>query len=215
METWQIAVIVLVVLAVAVVAWIVIQRRRTQTLTKQYGPEYQRTVEAAGDQRAAERELQARMERVKGFEIRTLSTDERDRYIAAWTQTQALFVDDPSQAISKADVLVQEVMTARGYPTVDFEQRAADVSVDHPHVVEEYRAAHNIAERHASGGVDTEELRQAMVHYRALFNDLLETDSGETQPAEPSEEAQSEEAPQEEASQEEAAQNEADTSSSD
>jgi len=177
METWQIAVIVVVVLVVVSVGWIWMRRQRTQRLTGQYGPEYQRTVESAGDQREAERELDARQKRVKGFEIRALSTDERDRYLASWKESQAHFVDDPSGAISQADVLVQEVMRAHGYPMVDFEQRAADISVDHPHVLEEYRAAHNIAERHATGDVETEDLRQAMVHYRALFEDLLETDS--------------------------------------
>ena len=177
METWQIAVIVVAVLVAVAIAWIAVQRQRTDRLTKQYGPEYQRTVESAGDQREAERELDARQKRVKGFEIRALSTDERDRYLARWKESQAQFVDDPPGAISQADMLVQEVMLARGYPMVDFEQRTADVSVDHPHVVEEYRAAHNIAERHATGGVETEDLRQAMVHYRALFDDLLETDS--------------------------------------
>jgi cytoskeletal protein RodZ len=176
-ETWQIALIVLALLVALGVAWIGSRRQRTQRLTEQYGPEYQRAVEAAGDPRAAERELEARSQRVKGYEIRALSVDERDRYIASWTETQAHFVDDPSGAISQADVLVQEVMRARGYPMVDFEQRAADVSVDHPHVVEEYRAAHAVAERHATGGVETEDLRQAMVHYRALFQDLLESAS--------------------------------------
>jgi hypothetical protein len=177
METWQIAVIVVGVLLVVSVAWIATQRQRTQRLTERYGPEYQRTVESAGDRREGERELDARQERVKRFEIRALSTDERDRYLAGWNESQAHFVDDPPGAISQADQLVQEVMRARGYPMVDFEQRAADISVDHPHVVDEYRAAHRIAERHASSGVETEDLRQAMVHYRALFDDLLETDS--------------------------------------
>lgn len=177
METWQIAVIVVAALVVVSVAWIVIQRQRTQRLTEQYGPEYQRTVESAGDRRQGERELESRRERVKGFELRQLSTDERDRYLAGWKESQADFVDDPPGAISKADQLVQEVMRARGYPMADFEQQAADISVDHPHVVDEYRAAHNIAERHAASGVETEDLRQAMVHYRALFDDLLETDS--------------------------------------
>ncbi len=177
METWQIVLIVVAVLVALGVVWIGVRRQRTQRLTEQYGPEYQRAVDAAGDQRAAERELDARRERVKGYEIRALSVDERDRYIATWTETQAHFVDDPSGAISQADVLVQEVMRARGYPMVDFEQRAADISVDHPHVVEEYRAAHNVAERHATTGVETEDLRLAMVHYRALFQDLLETEA--------------------------------------
>jgi hypothetical protein len=186
MESWQIALIVVLVLVVVSVGWIGMRRQRTQRLSEQYGPEYQRAVEVAGDQRAAERELGARQERVKTFEIRPLSTAEHDRYLASWKESQAHFVDDPSGAISQADVLVQEVMRARGYPMADFEQRAADISVDHPHVLDEYRAAHNIAERHAAGGVDTEDLRQAMVHYRALFEDLLETDSAAPEPeAEP------------------------------
>jgi ABC-type multidrug transport system fused ATPase/permease subunit len=177
MESWQIAVIVVVLLVVLSVGWIWMRRQRTQRLTEQYGPEYQRAVESAGGQRAAERELDARQERVKSFEIRALSTSEHDRYLASWKESQAHFVDDPSGAISQADVLVQEVMRARGYPMADFEQRSADISVDHPHMLNEYRAAHNIAERHATGGVETEDLRQAMVYYRALFDDLLETDS--------------------------------------
>ncbi len=189
METWQIAVIVVAVLVVVSLAWIMVQRQRTDRLTKQYGPEYQRTVAIAGDQREAERELEARRERVKSFEIRALSTDERDRYLASWKESQAQFVDDPPGAISQADMLVQEVMRARGYPMVDFEQRAADISVDHPHVLEEYRAAHTIAERHATGGVETEDLRQAMVHYRALFDDLLETDSATPEQEPPTGEA--------------------------
>jgi hypothetical protein len=189
METWQIAVVVIAVLVVVAVGWIWIRGQRTQKLTEQFGPEYQRTVESVGDQRAAERELVARRERVKSFEIRTLSTDERDRYLARWQESQAHFVDDPSGAISQADVLVQEVLKARGFPMADFEQRAADISVDHPHVLDEYRAAHNIAERHAAGGVETEDLRQAMVHYRALFEDLLETDSAASEQAFPTEEA--------------------------
>lgn len=185
METWQIALIVVAVLAAVSVVWIGIRRQRTERLTQQYGPEYQRTVESAINQRAGERELDARQARVKSFEIRALSTDERDRYVARWKESQAHFVDDPAGAISQADMLVQEVMRARGYPMVDFEQRAADISVDHPHVVDEYRAAHRVAERHAAGGVETEELRQAMVHYRNLFDELLETDAAAAPDAEP------------------------------
>ena len=185
MQTWQIAVIVVVALVVVAVGWMVVQRQRTQRLSEKFGPEYQRTVEASGDQRAAERELQARTERVKSFEIRALSTEQRDRYLASWKESQAHFVDDPPGAISQADVLVQHVMLARGYPMADFEQRAADISVDHPHVVDEYRAAHNIAERHATSGVETEDLRQAMVHYRGLFDDLLQTDSAAPEQQQP------------------------------
>ena len=195
MESWQIAVIVVVVLLVVGVGSIWMRRQCTQRLTEQYGPEYQRAVDSAGGQRAAERELDARQERVKGFEIRALSPGEHDRYLASWKESQAHFVDDPSGAISQADVLVQEVMRARGYPMADFEQRAADISVDHPHVLDEYRAAHNIAERHATGGVETEDLRQAMVHYRALFEDLLETDSAPEEQEPPVREAPLKEEP--------------------
>lgn len=178
MDAMQVAAIIVVaVLAIgAVVAYSLMQRRRTEQLTERFGPEYQRTVEATGGQREAERELEARQRRVESLEIRRLTVDERDRYLASWNETQARFVDDPPGAISEADMLVQEVMRARGYPMTDFEQRAADVSVDHPHVVDEYRAAHAVTERDATDGVETEDLRQAMVHYRALFDDLLEAD---------------------------------------
>ena len=184
MTTLQIGLIVLVAIIIVggIVAWSAMQRRRTERLTERYGPEYQRTVETTGDQREAERELEARQKRVEGLEIRRLSNDERDEYLACWKETQARFVDDPPAAISEADGLVQDVMQARGYPMVDFEQRAADISVDHPHVVEEYRAAHAIAEKDVAGGVETEDLRQAMVHYRALFDDLLETDAPTSEP---------------------------------
>ena len=180
MQLWQIALIVVVaIVVIGAVVWMMNQRNRTEHLTERYGPEYQRTVEATGDKREAERELQDREERVKEYEIKPLSPEQRDRYVVKWKETQADFVDDPSGAIAQADSLVQDVMGERGYPVGDFEQRSADISVDHPHVVEEYRAAHTIAERHANGGVETEDLRQAMVHYRALFDDLLETDQAE------------------------------------
>lgn len=181
MELWQIALIVIAaIVLIGALAVMMNQRKRTEHLTERYGPEYQRTLEATGDKREAERELQDREERVKEYEIKPLSAEQRDRYVAKWKETQAEFVDDPSGAISQADALVQDVMGERGYPMGDFEQRSADVSVDHPHVVEEYRAAHAIAERHANnGGVETEDLRQAMVHYRTLFDDLLETDEAE------------------------------------
>jgi FtsZ-interacting cell division protein ZipA len=181
MEMWQmIAIIVIAIVALAVIGWAITRQQRTKRLTEQYGPEYERTVKERGDQRDAERELEERQQRVRDYEIHPLPAQERDAYATRWRETQAEFVDDPSGAISKADGLVQDLMSARGYPVADFEQRAADVSVDHPHVVEEYRAAHAIAQRHAADGVQTEDLRQAMVHYRALFDDLLEVkDSGE------------------------------------
>ena len=174
METWVIVLIIAVLAAVAVgVVWTQ-QRRRTQELSGRFGPEYRETVERVGDQRRAEGELAERQKRVEQMEIRDLSSEERARFGGEWQSAQAQFVDDPSGAIAAADRLVQELMRARGYEVgEDFERRAADLSVQHGQVVREYRAAHDIAERNAAEGVDTEELRQAMVHYRALFAELL------------------------------------------
>lgn len=170
-------VLVLIVLAVAVGAfsWMSMQRRRTEELRQRFGPEYDHAVQELGDQHQAEAELQARQKRVERLHIQPLEPAERDRFIAAWRATQAQFVDEPTAAITEADRLVAEVMRARGYPVGDFEQRAADISVDHPGVLEHYRAAHTIALANQSGQADTEDLRQAMVHYRALFEELLET----------------------------------------
>jgi hypothetical protein len=164
-----------VILIVGIVAWIMMQRRRTEELRKRFGPEYDRVMSERGDARQAESELAARQKRVEGFDIHPLAPGERERFIEAWRSTQARFVDAPAAAIKEADRLVTEVMRARGYPVGDFEQRAADVSVDHPTVVENYRAARAIALANERGEAGTEELRQAMVHYRALFEDLLET----------------------------------------
>ncbi len=178
MQTWLIAVVVVVVaLAVlgAIGAWLWGRRRRTERLTEQFGPEYRATLESAGDRAAAERDLEAREKRVGELDIVELAPPQRAQFVDEWRAIQARFVDDPTASIADADRLVQEVMRLRGYPTEDFEQRAADVSVHHPQVVSEYRAAHEIAQRHASQGVATEELRQGLVHYRALFTDLLGT----------------------------------------
>jgi hypothetical protein len=177
-QLWIVAVIVLLVLAGGAV-WFFSQRRRTERLASRFGPEYQRAVEETGDRRAAEKVLEEREKRVSQLEIRRLSPEEHDRYVTDWRSVQARFVDDPSGAITEADRLVEQLMEARGYPVGDFEQRSADISVDHPQVVEEYRAADEIATKHAQGNADTEELRQAMVHYRALFEDLLETEPSE------------------------------------
>jgi hypothetical protein len=165
--------IIVVVLLVAV-AWLLYERRRSDTLRSRFGPEYRRAVDDTGDRRRAESELEARQKRVDALDIRPLPAGERDRYRRAWRDVQARFVDDPTGAIREADSLIGDVMQARGYPVSDFEQRVADVSVDHPNVVEHYRAAHEIASRGDDVGTDTEALRQAMVHYRALFDDLLE-----------------------------------------
>ncbi len=158
-------------------AWQVAARRRTARLRGRFGPEYDRTIERRRGRRSdAESELAERERRREELRIRPLSPASRERYSESWHDVQAEFVDDPSAAIRRADALVIEVMRERGYPTDDFEQRAADVSVDHPDVVENYRAAHEIARASARGEASTEDLRQAMTHYRALFEDLLTTD---------------------------------------
>jgi hypothetical protein len=175
-----IAVVVLLVIVVAAAAWFLTrQRRRSEQLQEQFGPEYEQTVKATGDRRRAEEDLEERAKRVEQLSIRRLDAHERDRFVMQWRHVQTLFVDQPSSAVAKADELVGKVMEARGYPVADFERRAADVSVDHPQVVHHYRTAHDIASRERADGGDTEALRQAMVHYRALFADLLETDEPE------------------------------------
>jgi hypothetical protein len=162
------------IVIVGAVAWIMMQRR-TVELRKRFGPEYDRVISQRGDARQAESELAARQKRVDRLDIHPIELAERERFIEAWRATQARFVDAPAEAIKDADRLVTEVMQARGYPVGDFEQRAADVSVDHPIVVENYRAARVIALANKRGEAGTEDLRQAIVHYRALFEDLLET----------------------------------------
>ena len=166
-----IALIVLVVVLLAIVGALVYQRQRSAQLQRGFGPEYDRAVERHGDQRAAESELLERRERRRRFDIRPLTPANRDRYAERWRTVQSQFVDQPASALSDADTLVAEVMRERGYPVEDFEQRAADVSVDHPTVVEHYRKAHAI---HSRSRASTEDLREAMLHYRALFAELLE-----------------------------------------
>ena len=173
MDTTALLILAIVVVVIAVAAFLFIRRRRSENLRKQFGPEYKRAVDQYGDQRKAEAALAAREERVRKLEIRGLTTEEQHRFEDTWRKTQARFVDEPSGAVGEADDLVKELMQARGYPVGDFEQRAADVSVDHPNVVTNYRAAHDIAARNKSGKATTEDLRQAMVHYRSLFEELL------------------------------------------
>lgn len=161
------------VVILAVVGFIVFRKRRTENLQSRFGPEYDRTVRETGDRARAESELEQRKKRVEGFKIRPLTRDDRTRYTDAWNDVQARFVDDPKGAVAQADQLLGEVMSRRGYPVGDFEQRVDDVSVNHPRVVEHYRAGHAIALRQAKGTAGTEDLRQAMIHYRALFADLV------------------------------------------
>jgi type VI protein secretion system component VasK len=166
-----IVIAVLVIVAVVVLLW---ERKRKTHLKEHFGAEYERAVRERGSEREARAALEAREKRVAKFNIRELSSTERDRYAMQWRTMQSRFVDDPKGAVIEADESVAALMTVRGYPMSDFEQRAADLSVDHPRVVQNYRAAHEIAVRHRQGRASTEELRQAMIYYRSLFEDLLD-----------------------------------------
>jgi hypothetical protein len=175
--TALIGIIVVALAIVSVVAWYAVARRqRTQALHEQYGAEYDRTVARAESRREAESELVNRQERLERFAIRPLSADQRDLFGQQWHDVQEAFVDNPGRAVSKADGLVVEVMRERGYPVANFEQRASDLSVHHASLVQNYRAARDVADRHRRGNATTEELRRAMVYYRELFDDLLEPD---------------------------------------
>jgi hypothetical protein len=162
-----------VVVLVGVVAWTLVRQRRSARLRSTFGPEYDRTVDESG-RRGGESDLMDRQKRRQHLAIVSLSPADRQRYSEAWRETQARFVDSPEQAIREADHLVAQVMRDRGYPMEDFDQKAADISVDHPNVVENYRAGHAISQENEQGKASTEKLRQAMVHYRALFMELLE-----------------------------------------
>src|SRR5690242_10136848 len=170
MSTMTVILIVVAAAAIGFAVFMYYEKQRTRRLQSRFGPEYDREVDRHGTPRKAEAELIERQKRVERFHIRELSHTESDRFSEAWRSVQARFVDDPRAAVAEADRLVREVMTMRGYPMGDFEQRAADISVDHPRVVKNYRAAHDIAARDATGRSGTEDLRQAMVHYRALFD---------------------------------------------
>jgi hypothetical protein len=174
------AAIVVAAIAAIAVAWLISERQRRARLKQRFGPEYDRTVQQTGNPRQAEAALQARAQRVKSLHIRPLPPGDAERFAERWRLTQATFVDAPQAAVSEADGLVSEVMRARGYPLGDFDQRADDISVDHPHVVSNYRAARDIAQRDARGEASTEDLRQALVHYRALFDELLDLKTANT-----------------------------------
>ena len=181
MSTTALLLLVLIIAVVVVGVVLYLQRRRSDALRTQFGPEYQHAVKRFGDERKAEAELAAREKRVRSFNIRDLTPEERSRFSEAWKRAQARFVDEPAEAAADADVLVKELMQTRGYPMGDFEQRAADVSVDHPNVVTNYRAAREIAVRTSEGKATTEDIRQAMVHYRALFTELVEEGAPRTE----------------------------------
>lgn len=168
--------IVAAIVVVAVVAVFAARRRRSAHLKEHFGPEYDRAIEAAGSPSKAEAELAEREKRVEKLNLRPLVHSERENFMRRWSEVQARFVDDPPRAVAFADALLGEVMKARGYPVSDFDQRAGDISVEHPGVVEHYRTAHDIALRHERGQASTEDLRQAMIHYRALFDELVGAD---------------------------------------
>src|SRR4051794_11785514 len=175
-----IAIIVVVLLIAAAVAISVSRSRRRERLQKQFGPEYEHEVkQAEGNHAKAESALLKREKRVEQFHIRPLVPEQRARFLEDWEQVQAKFVDDPQRSVSLADALLGEVMKARGYPVEDFDQRAADLSVEHPQLVENYRAAHEIAVRHSRGETGTEDLRNAVIGYRKLFQELLHAEQPE------------------------------------
>jgi hypothetical protein len=167
---------VTVILVVAALAWLYVRRRRTTTaqLRQRFGPEYERAVQEHGSERQAEAQLADREKRVERLKIRDLDPTERERFSSQWTSLQSRFVDDPKGAVTEADQLVSSLMQTRGYPVADFNQRAADISVDHPKVVANYRSAHEIALRLEQGEASTEDLRTAMIHYRSLVEELVQ-----------------------------------------
>jgi LPXTG-motif cell wall-anchored protein len=174
-QTWWIILAGVVVLAlIALAAWFFYQKKQSHRLQQRFGPEYGRTVDELGSQTKAESELKAREKRVERLNLVPLAPSEAARFSQAWKVLQGRFVDNPKGVVVQADQLVRELMLKRGYPMGDFERRAADISVDHPAVVDNYRAAQAIAVRDERGEANTEELRKAVVHYRALFNELLE-----------------------------------------
>jgi hypothetical protein len=173
---WLLVIVIVVLLAA--VGLLAYRQQRSKKLREGFGPEYDRVLEQRGDQRSAEDELLERRERRRRFDIRPLGATARDRYAERWRVTQSQFVDQPASALSDADALLNDVMRERGYPVEDFETQAADVSVDHPEVVEHYRKAHAIQSKRSAS---TEDLREAMLHYRALFAELLEPPTREDQ----------------------------------
>ena len=172
-STAQIIIAIALVVVAGVAIWLFVRKRQTERLrTKFGGPEYARAVNEGGGRRQAEARLDKRADRVESLHIRPLGPEDRARFVASWRRVQARFVDSPGGAVTEADQLLGDVMSTRGYPVSDFEQRAADISVDYPLVLANYRSAHEIALRQTRGQASTEELRQAMIHYRTLFDEL-------------------------------------------
>ena len=176
MDPKLIVLVAAVILIIAVLAWLYMRQRRSTTadLRRKFGPEYERAVREHGSERKAEAKLADRQERVEKLNIRDLNPTEHELFSKQWESVQSRFVDSPKGAVAEADDLVSSLMRTRGYPVSDFDQRAADISVDHPRVVENYRAAHEIALRVGKNGASTEDLRAAMIHYRSLFEELVQ-----------------------------------------
>jgi hypothetical protein len=173
MDVVIIVVLVVVVVAGAAGVALMLRRQRSQRLQQEFGPEYDRTVQGAGDTSSAEKELAHRQKRRSQFEVVPLSREAATRYRDDWNQVQVRFVDEPEGAVEAADALVVRIMAERGYPVDDFDNRADDISVDHPDVVQHYREAHGVAVAQSQGQADTEQMRQAVTSYRALVDALL------------------------------------------
>jgi hypothetical protein len=172
-STTQIIIAIALVVVAGIAIWLFVRKRRTERLRAKFGgPEYARAVNEGGGRRQAEAGLDKRADRVESLHIRPLGPEDRARFVESWRRVQARFVDSPGGAVTEADQLLGDVMSTRGYPVSDFEQRAADISVDYPLVLENYRSAHEIVLRRTRGQASTEELRQAMIHYRTLFDQL-------------------------------------------
>ena len=178
-STLVIVVAIVVLVIIGLVSMALVRRWRTERLQEQFGPEYEHAINETGDQRQAESELEKRIAHVKTLNIRPLTAEEVNRYALEWQATQREFVDEPLKALQKADRLIREAMKAKGYPVEDFEQRVADISVDYPELVTDYRGMHLIAIKEGKDKVSTEEMRQAMVHGRALFESLIKQESKE------------------------------------
>jgi len=173
MSTGQVIVLVIVLLVIIVAALFAVRAARRKKLQKTFGPEYDRVVADTGSRTDAEKELLERQKRHAELELRELSPESKARYSAAWEEAQIQFVDNPEQAVATADDLVTDLIAERGYPTGDYDDQLANLSVDHARTLGHYRDAHEISRRSRNGEASTEDLRQALVHYRALFADLL------------------------------------------
>ena len=172
-QTAIIAALIIIAVVVLTAALMMTRRRRSEHIKSRFGSEYARVSDEVGGAKKAEAVLAAREKRVAAYTIKPLPAEMRNHFIDTWQNVQAQFVDDPKYAVTRADDLLGEVMRARGYPVHDFDQRTEDLSVDHSEVVQNYRSAHDIALRHSRGEASTEDLRTAMIHFRALFDDLV------------------------------------------